>query len=171
MIWTLQRSGAFSAARNLPRAAVQSRPQQRISLRRRSLQAVRVLRGHALFQWYTGIFVFANRSSAGWNGFPTSSAMCSRNLLTHWLLISFDGHRHGQLVGWPLMIIRSQREGPTADALSRSMASYRPLAISGTLPARLWRPCHLFVGFMASLMVFVGKWGIGNFGLTNSNLS
>jgi hypothetical protein len=81
------------------------------------------------------------------------------------------------LIGWPLMIATISTEGSDSfDALSRSYSYiyqapwhyvwYNFLAILyGALLV-------FFVGFMASLMVFVGKWGVScAIGLSSSNVA
>ena len=77
------------------------------------------------------------------------------------------------LVGWPLMIATISTEGTDSfDALSRSysyvyQAPWQYLWY-GFLAVVYGAVLVFFVGFMASLMVFLGKWGVSSaVGLSN----
>ncbi len=79
------------------------------------------------------------------------------------------------LVGWPLMIATISTEGTDSfDALSRSysyvyQAPWRYLWY-GVVSVAYGAVLVFFVGFMASLLVFLGKWGVSSaVGLANSD--
>ena len=77
------------------------------------------------------------------------------------------------LVGWPLMIATISTEGTDSfDALSRSysyvfQAPWRYLWYS-VVAIVYGAALIFFIGFMASLMVFLGKWGVASVGVLSS---
>jgi hypothetical protein len=80
------------------------------------------------------------------------------------------------MIGWPLMVATISTEGSDSfDALSRSysyvyQAPWR-FVWYGLLAVAYGAVLIFFVGFMASLMVFVGKWGVSSApGLASENM-
>jgi hypothetical protein len=77
------------------------------------------------------------------------------------------------LVGWPLMIATISTEGTDSfDALSRSysyvfQSPWRYLWYS-VVAIVYGAALIFFIGFMASLMVFLGKWGVSSVGVLSS---